>query len=490
MAARTSPGWPVLAALVAVLVHAGSLRNGFVLDDVQLVEHNQDIASLSNVFGLFALPYWNVAGEHYGLYRPLTMASFAINRALSGPGPFGFHLVNVLLHGGVAALAWLALRNAGTRYGTALIGSLLFATLPIHTEVVANVAGRAELLAALFVLGSWLAHRRERPLLAIPLYLAAILSKEGAILAPLLFFADDALREDRRMTRRGALLFGYGAAAAVMLVLRTAALGGHQSAAATIPLDNPAAAAGFGPRIATAAWVQLTYALLCVFPRSLVSDYSFDAIPVARSFGDPRALLGLLFVTGVGLAAAWGFKRSRPLALAAVLWIVFFLPSSNLLFATGTIMAERLAYLPSLGVCLAAGHLGAAAATGRLRRVAVVTLAGALIVAYSARTAGRIPDWKSNLTLSLADVATSPRSAKLQAGAGMFLAEAGRSDEAEAHLRRALDIDPEYAQMHYNLAVLLLRRGARDEGEAHLRRAIELAPGNPLPQRLLDQLRR
>src|SRR4249920_1188436 len=120
MAARTSPGWPLVAALVAVLVHVGSLRNGFVLDDVQLVEHNQDIASLSKVFGLFALPYWSVAGEHYGLYRPLTMASFAINRALSGPGPFGFHLVNVLLHGGVAALAWLALRNTGTRYGTAL----------------------------------------------------------------------------------------------------------------------------------------------------------------------------------------------------------------------------------------------------------------------------------------------------------------------------------------------------------------------------------
>jgi tetratricopeptide (TPR) repeat protein len=178
------------------------------------------------------------------------------------------------------------------------------------------------------------------------------------------------------------------------------------------------------------------------------------------------------------------------LALAAILWIVFFLPSANLLFATGTIMAERLAYLPSLGVCLAAGHLAAAAATGRLRRAAVVTFAGALILAYSVRTAGRIPDWKSNLTLSLADVATSPRSAKLQAGAGMFLAEAGRSDEAEAHLRRALDIYPEYAQMHYNLAVLLLRRGARDEAEAHLRRAIALAPGNPMPQRLLDQLRR
>ena len=72
----------------------------------------------------------------------------------------------------------------------------------------------------------------------------------------------------------------------------------------------------------------------------------------------------------------------------------------------------------------------------------------------------------------------------------MFLADAGRNEEAEDHLRRALAIYPEYAQMHYNLAVLLSRRGARDEAVEHLARAISLAPGNPLPRRLYDQLTR
>ena len=72
----------------------------------------------------------------------------------------------------------------------------------------------------------------------------------------------------------------------------------------------------------------------------------------------------------------------------------------------------------------------------------------------------------------------------------MFLAESGRAAEAEEHLRRAVAIYPEYAQMHYNLAVLLARRGVRDEAKEHLRRAIELAPGDPLSRRLLDQLAR
>jgi len=504
MTARTSPRWPLLVALAAVLVHGRAFENGFALDDIRLVESNPAIDSLARIPHLFLEPYWNTPGEHYGLYRPLTVVSLAIDRAVFGPAPFGFHLVNVLLHAGVAALAWFALKRAGTHYGTALLGAGVFAVLPLHTEAVANIAGRAELLAALFVLAAWIAHRRASTpgeaaarwrVGAALCYLAAILSKESAILAPLVFLADDAMRGGETPSRRARGLAGYGLALFAMLALRAAALGVHQTAEATIALDNPAAAAGTWPRVATALWVQLKYVLLCVAPRHLVSDYSFDAIPVARSLADPRAAAGAAFVAVLGVAAAWGWRRSRPLALAVFLWVAFSLPTANFLFPTGTIMAERLAYLPSLGFCLVIGHFGAAfaarespAAWARARRIGVTVLAIAAVLAFSARTWARIPDWKDNFALAMADVVTMPRSAKLQAGAGMFLADAGRLTEAEAHLRSAVTIYPEYAQMHYNLAVVLARRGARDEAIEHLRRAIELAPGNPLPRQFLDQL--
>jgi tetratricopeptide (TPR) repeat protein len=280
-----------------------------------------------------------------------------------------------------------------------------------------------------------------------------------------------------------------------MLSLRFAALRSHQTAEATIALDNPLAAAGAWSRLATASWIQLKYALLCLAPRRLVSDYSFDAIPVAHSITDPRVLAGALFITALFGFCIWGWHHGRPIALAVLTWAVFFLPSGNVLFSSGTIMAERLAYLPSLGFCLAAGHIGAAFAARprgaiamRARRIGVGVIAGVALIGLAARSDARIPDWKDNLTLALADVAQSPRSAKLQAGAGMFLADAGRVAEAEDHLRRAVEIYPDYAQMHYNLAVLLARRGARDEAVVHLRRAIELAPGNPLPHKLLSLL--
>jgi len=504
MPTRTSPRWPLLVALVAVCVHGRAFENGFALDDIRLVESNPAIASLARIPRLFLEPYWNTPGEHYGLYRPLTIASLALDRAIFGPGPVGFHLVNVLLHAGVAALAWMTLRRVGTHYGTALLGAGVFAVLPVHTEAVANVAGRAELLAALFVLAAWIAHRRAAEAGATAprwragaalCYLAAVFSKESAILAPVVFFADDALRGGEPLSRRARNAAGYALALGAMLALRAAALGVHQTAEATIALDNPAAAAGAWPRVATALWVQLKYALLCVAPRHLVSDYSLDAIPVARSLADPRAAAGAAFVAALGLAGWWGWRHSRPVAIAVLIWVGFFLPTANIAFPTGTIMAERLAYLPSLGFCLAVGHLGAAFAArsapgawARTRRIGVAVLAIGAVLAFSARTWARVPDWKDNFTLAMADVATMPRSAKLQAGAGMFLADAGRMTEAEAHLRLAVEIYPDYAQMHYNLAVVLARRGARSEAIDHLRRAIELAPANPLPRRFLDQL--
>ena len=492
MPTRTSPWWPASVALAAVLVYAGALRNGFALDDVPLVRDNPAIASLTNVPRLLVSPYWGDSTEHYGLYRPLTVVSLAVNRPVSGPGPFGFHLVNVLLHGGVSALAWFVLRRAGTHYGTALLGALIFAVHPIHVEAVANVAGRGELLAAGLVLAAWLAHGQSGSWRwgAAAFYLGAVLSKESTIAAPLLFLADDALRgtKGRSLASR---LGPYVLAAGVALALRGAALGSHQAAEATIALDNPAAAAGIGARVLTAFWVQAKYAGLCVWPRHLSSDYSFDAIPTVHSLSDPRALAGLAFAALVAAAIVGGAKRSAPVARGAWIWVAFMLASSNLLFASGTLMGERLAYLPSLGFCLVVAHGGASlAARGKAARWAVVSAAALLIAALAARTWARVPAWKDNLTLATTDVATYPRSAKLQAGAGIFLEEAGRDAEAEAHLRRAVEIDPGYAQMHYNLGVLLARRGAADEAAEHFRKAIELVPGNPLPRRALADLMR
>lgn len=502
---------PFVVAAAAALAYVNSLGNGFALDDVPLVRDDPRIRSLSNLPGLLLEPYWNEEGPASGLYRPLATVSFALNRAVLGAGPAGFHVVNVLAHATVSALLWAAARAAGAGRLASLLAGLLFALHPVHTEAVANVAGRAELLAAAGALGAFLLHARARREEAGPrrwlagaaaaaLYLGGLLSKETAILAPLLFALDDALARPRARGRRaggapGAAYLGYLLALGVGLFLRSRALGGLRGAETAVFLDNPAAFEGTGTRISTALWVLARYAGLMLWPARLCSDYSYDAVPSVRSPADPRLWAGVAVLLLLLAASGAARRAGRPVAIGAASFLVFLLPASNLLFPAGVLMAERLAYLPSAGVCLAAGHAfsllageGSRRRPSPLRRGGAIVLAAAVLAALGARAMARNPVWRDNATLALNDVEIMPRSAKLQAGAGIAFHERGRLDEAEARYREAIGIYPDYAQIHYNLGVLLLDRGRALEAAAELARAAGLAPSNERPQQLLLRL--
>ena len=490
---------------MAVLAYANSLDNGFALDDIRLVRDNPRLASLDKLPGLLTQPYWGPEGQQSGLYRPVTVISLSLNRTLTGSGAVGFHAVNVFLHALISALVWFIVRRHAPHYGTALFAALLFALHPLHTEAVANIAGRAELVAALAVCVAWLCHGAARDASSAPRrvawsaaaglgYLLALLSKESAVLAPLIFLLADRWRseEPAKWRSRGWQAGVYFAVANVVVALRIYALNGWRGAQDVAFIDNPAAFAGAGARVATALWVQVKYALLFFWPARLSSDYSFDAIPVVDSPGDPRLWAGLLWIAALVALFVFGWRRSMTVAVGVAAWFLFLLPGSNLLFTAGTAMAERLLYLPVMGGSLVVAHLAAGAVARSKNRRRAATLVGAvalaILAAAGARTVARNPDWRDNLTLARHDALVAPRSAKLHAGVGIALHGAGNIDEAEPAYRRALEIYPDYAQVHYNLGELLLLRGRPVEAVEHLQRAAEISPANPRPWRTLGPL--
>lgn len=491
--------WPLLVAGLSLAVYANSIPNGFALDDLVVVRDNPQLVD-PDWTGLFARPYWPVA-EPSGYYRPVTVVSLALNRVLTGAGPAGFHTVNTLLHALASLLVWFWARGLGMRRPTALLAAALFAVHPIHTEAVANISGRSDLLSAAFVLLAWLAHARARKAepprpriawitAAVLAYFAATLSKENAVLAPALFLFDDLLR--RRETGRTlvwAAYGGYAVSLAANLALRARALGGLRGAANALFLDNPVLDAPAGERIATGLWAQVRHLALFVWPVPLSSDYSYAAVAIVRGLADPRLWAGLALLGVTVALVAWGWRRDRTVALAVAVTAVFLLPASNLLFPAGGLVAERLLYLPSAGLCLLAGHLAAAGmARGGGTKTALVAVSVAVLLALSARTVVRNPDWKDNASLALHDVAVQPRSAKLQAGAALVLHERGDLAGAERHYREAVGIWPEYAQMHNNLGVLLEETGRIEEAVESYRRASALAPHNPAPYKALAPL--
>jgi len=506
----------VIAALLAGLP---SLLPGFIHDDHRIIEQNELIRSPRHIPQILTRGYWTVDENAVpNLYRPVTILSFAANYAVGGLRPAGYRIVNLLLHALAAALVLLLARRvlggvaAGAAVDPALVAGLLFALHPIHTEALGLVVGRSEILAALGTLGAVLlfldARQRAaagdgagaawRDGLALVSFALGFLAKENAVAAPFIVLAADLTRPwmERPGTNRPDAATGaaardqapriawrvhlaFAGMLGVLLALRTAVLGTVGPAAFTHFVDNPIAHQEFPESMFTALAVVTRYAGLLVAPVRLALDYSYAAILPAGSLFEPAVLAGLAIVLAGAVAAARAWRRRPAEAFALAFTGLAFAPVSNLLLPIGTIMAERLLYLPSVGVALLAGAwVARIPAGGATRSRAVRVVVAVALALLGLRSAARLLEWRDERTLFASAVAAEPRSARAQFNHGAASERAGDDDGAQVAYETALAIWPDFADAHYNLAGLLARRARWDDSVAHYREALRLQPGS------------
>lgn len=459
--------------LLACVVYLNALPNDFTFDSIHVVQKNPLVKD--GLWAVVSTHYWAGSSESGDLYRPVTMASYWLNYRLAGADPRLFNLVNILLHGAVTGLfVILASRLAGPAAGAA--AGILFATHPVHTEAVASVVGRADLLAALFVIAAWL--QRKRPVVSCLLFLCGLGSKESAIALPALLLAEDLIK-GRGLTRRDAARYlPYVVPIAIFLIARSAVIGPPMS-------EGPFGDAPIAVRLMTAIEAMGHYIRLTVYPMKLSADYRYNQIPLVVSPLDPRLLASLVGIALCGILA-WVTRRRQPAAALGIL--VFFAalaPVSNILIPIGVVLAERLLYLPSAGFCLAAGAgIALLVEATPLRRLAASRLAAACLVAalpgalFAARAWTRTPVWRSQLTLFEATVKTSPNSALAHINLGSVYQSLGRLEEAEAEYRRAIAIGPDRKGAHHNLGTVLEATGRVEEAIEVYREAVRIDPAD------------
>jgi tetratricopeptide (TPR) repeat protein len=476
-----SPALILLA--ITFLVYGNSLLGGFVHDDKPLVAQNLLIRDPGNLGRIFASGYWTTGDRLVPeLYRPLVVASFAMNHLFGGLRPFGYHLANLLLQ---AWVCWLVYRVAlafGGAPSAAWAAALLFAIHPVHSEAVAPVVGRSELLGAGFALAALLLHRRalSEPARAAALvpaaaacFFAALLSKENALVLPgLMLLADAGFPPRAGGAWRWRAYASYAAAAALYLAARVAVLGAVARSDIRA-LDNPLAGAGFVTSRLTALITTGKYLGLLLWPFHLSADYSRDQIPLATGILDPRLAASLAILSAAAVLAVLAWSRFRLVAVALLWWAAALLPVSNLPFLIGTIFGERLLYLPSVGFCLLGGALFSRLHR-RKGRLALL-LGTALLLAFAARTAARNSVWHDDASFALATARDAPRSAKAQFNLGVFLEEHADLRGAEAAYRRAESLAPDWADPPYNRGGVLVRLGRAAEAIAEYRRAAALS---------------
>src|SRR3989441_8089578 len=333
-------------ALCAVVVYLGALWNRFAFDDLPIVLWNS----------LFGRPgaWWRALGASYwppelggGMYRPLTISTYALDWLVGRIA--WFHAANLVWPGGAGvALAAIARRWSGDR--AALAAGLIFAVHPVHVEAVANVAGRAELMAALFALlavyGALVRDHLGWSVLAAAL---GLLSKENAAVVPGLI-AWGWIVGLARPTRRRMMLYlaSWIAVGAVYSVVRWEVLrsyAGVYNVAAQFVGASPV------PIRLTAVAAFADFARLLLFPLKLRVDYSPNERTLVVTPLDWRFALGLacLALWATLLVLAW--RRGRRVEAFGLGWIALALaPVANLLFPAGVLVAERTLYLPSAGL--------------------------------------------------------------------------------------------------------------------------------------------
>jgi protein O-mannosyl-transferase len=442
-----------LAVVACALVpYVPALWNGFAMDDLYIIAWNPLVHGVQGIWRAFGQPYWppDLGGQ---MYRPLPLATFALDWTIASGHPALFHLMNLLWHAGAAVVvAALALRfypesspSPGGRGGqgvrTAFVAGLIFAVHPVHVEAVANVIGLGELMAAVGVcLSVYMAVARQDVLWSGAFLLLGLLSKENAVVGPALIVWAWIVQLTPRPERRQIVAFvaSWIVLGGAYLAVRSIVLHPYERLHATAPVFLGETALT-GRLTAVAALADV--ARLLILPFTLRVDYSPAERTAVRSLFDARSALGLLCLASWVALLIIAWRRQRRVEAYGLGWIgIAFLPVSNLLFSSGVLLAERTLYLPSVGLALAAG-----AALARLpaRRfdlaLTLIVLGGAI------RSAVRAPVWRDDLSVTESILTDSPKSYRGPArAAAVFQShrQPARALEMLRHATAIYDRDP------------------------------------------------
>ena len=463
-----------LIALAAVLPLLPTLRAAFVYDDTTIIRDNTLLRGWSALAHAWSAPYWPTTGADVsGLYRPLHVAVLSMLWNVGGGAAWPFHLYSLALHSAVAlAVWWLLRRGVGTV--AAAVGALWFATHPLHVEAVASAANTAELLVVGCTIAlTWLLVRRSprsgaagvvadwsTALGCAALTAAAVLSKESGLLALPIAALTAWGWHPAAAERRGDLLRGRrrvwlacGAALAVALLARTIVLGApvaRVSIAAPgldvlTPAERIVAMLSLWPRIAR----------MIVWPGLLAPYYGPTILPAERGGLAVLALLSALALVALALITARRGDRRPVVALA---WVALsYLPASNLLTATGQLIADRTLFGATVGAALALGW--AMDSVPRRARVALVIVAALAIARDTLASARYAVAWSSHRTLWERLVEVSPTEPRGYQLLGIDASQRGDTTRALPLLARAFAMEPRARRTRFEYGQLLYTTG-------------------------------
>jgi tetratricopeptide (TPR) repeat protein len=493
-------------AAVVLAAHGGALNGGFHYDDQPTIVGNPAIRSWQPLF------YWTspfaVSGEvgAEGYYRPLTVATFAANYALGRLDPFGYLVMNLVLH---IAVSWMVY-GVGCRllgdWRWALVAAVVFALHPVNAEAVNYIVARSSLLAALGALAAFWAFLRWRdgggwawPVLGAAVFAAALFSKESAVALIIPMWAYHWVGEpsaesgDGRRSRFASLV-----SSVVPTLPWSAVLAVYLAGWWTL-----VAAAGREGSVAVAAYPVWSVAeLVCrslglwVWPWPLGLEHS---LTFASRF-DPWLAAGLVAAGLGGVVAGTVLWRRARLAAWSLIWVFAgFAPLLPLPWLTtkGLFQENRLAFsavglawLTAMAARAIVVRLCVGGGRARFARGAAATIGALVAVGAVGMDRARSAVWNDDRRLWQEAVTHDPDNRGAHLNLGVAHMNRTQFDLAEDEFRRALAVSPGYPRAYYALGQLALRRERYDEAREWLLRTLAVVPDYPNTHYVLGEVER
>ena len=464
---------PLLLIAAGLLAYHNSFTGAFIFDDGPKILGNSSIRHL--------WPPSSIVGYSS---RPVVQLSLALNYALGGLNPWGYHLFNIAIHilaaltlYGVVRRTCLSVtlrpgwREAAPWLAAAVAG--IWVVHPLQTESVTYIIQRCESLMGLFILlllycvirGTASPRSSWWNAGAVVSCALAMGCKPVAVTAPVVVALYDRAflaTSWREISRRRAKL--YAGLAATWLLLPLLLAQGREWK------DS----AGFGFKEIAPLQYALTqpgviahYLRLAFWPHPLCLDYGW---PPARTA--MQVWPGLIVVCALLAATIWAWRRKPALGFLGAWFFMILAPTSSVIPIADPAFEHRM-YLPLAAVVV----LAVSAVYALLGRRSLVLFL-ALIVGLGFLTARRNEDYRSELSIWSDTVAKRPENVRAQYNLGNVLADAGRATEAIGHYQQALRFNPDYAEAHNNLGNALQKLGRQSEAIEHYERSLQIDPRN------------
>jgi tetratricopeptide (TPR) repeat protein len=471
------PFYYIAIIILTCILYGNTLSNKYALDDLYAITGNTftqkgfsgipDLLSRDFFAGYYGDQKVVLTG---GRYRPLSLVTFAIEHQFFGENPGISHFINLLLYALTGCLLFSLLKNLlrGKSKGKwfssiPFIASLLFIAHPVHTEVVANIKGRDEILSLLgalltaFYSLQYIDQKKYKYLIySFISFLLACLSKENAflfilIIPVMIYFFREFRWKENLYSISPILLAGL-----LFWLIRISVLGNLNAAPSAELLDNPFVEASLTQKYATIIFSLGMYVKLLFIPHPLTWDYYPYHISL-KSWGDGAVIASLLVYALLIVFAIIGIRKKKVLSFSILYYLIGIFLVSNILFQVGVFMAERFLYLPSVGFCLAIAWLWVEKVVPGLAKekyqiTATAAFLALVLFLFSFKTISRNKVWKDDFVLHTVDAETSYNSAKGNNIAGQWYAwaanQAGTQKTKDSLLLKAYELVNKAVTIH------------------------------------------